>query len=140
MQVEIASERIQTVPWMAQGPFADSSVEDFCASQATTNLRAVGYIAKPEEVNKLTGCIKGRLINILREIPGFNGAVILHSHKEWRRVMVLTFWKTETQATQTCWEDFSAVCELIYPLVDVCTRVQTFRGSLAGPRSEAAAA
>lgn len=68
---------------------------------------------------------------LLRQIAGFRGAVVLRAHKEGRNVTVLTFWKTEAQATQTCWEEFSAVCQMLYPLVDACTRVQTFEGMMA---------
>ncbi|MGH9572013.1 MAG: hypothetical protein ACRD40_00570 [Candidatus Acidiferrales bacterium] len=100
-------------------------------NRISTNIRAAGFIAKPESVDDLANCINGPLMGLLCQIAGFSGAVVLRAHKEGRSVTVLTFWKTEAQAMQTCWEEFSAVCQMLYPLVDVCTRVQTFHGTMA---------
>ena len=100
-------------------------------NRISTNIRAAGFIARPDSVDDLANCINGPLMRLLRQIAGFSGAVVLRAHRESRSVTVLTFWKTEAQAMQTCWEEFSAVCQMLYPLVDVCTRVQTFHGTMA---------
>ena len=126
-----ATQQLQDTPWTAKVPFSALPIEPARRSaQAASNIRAVGYIARPESIQELTTSIKGQLINMLREMPGFSGAVILHAHKEWRNVTILTFWETETQARNICWEALPSVEKLIYPLVDVCTKVQTFEGTL----------
>ena len=124
----VAEQRRETL-WMGQAPGCTRGVQgDYRPTQATSNIRAVGFIAKPTNIHDLTASMKGQLIKLLRQAPGFAGAIILHAHKESRNVTVLTFWETEMQATDTCWEQFQAVRKLIAPLVDVCTKVQTFQG------------
>jgi hypothetical protein len=131
MQVEAIVERGREIPWLIKSERRTGGIVDLHRAQVASNIRAVGFIAKPEVANELARCLEGPLVTLLREMPGFQGAVILHSHKEWRNVTVLTLWKTENQAMQTCWEDLTKVCDLVYPLVDVCTRVQTFQGTFA---------
>jgi hypothetical protein len=130
MQLETLTEDLQDSSFVADS-FAISKPATRLQSRTNTNIRAAGFIAKPESVHDLTLCINGPLMGLLREISGFSGAVVLRAHKEDRNVTVLTFWKTEAQAIQTCWEEFSAVCQMVYPLVDVCTRTQTFHGTMA---------
>lgn len=137
MRVEIDTEATTDIPWRIEEPFAPM-VFGTCADQFTSNIRSVGFIARPDTVRQLTNCIEGRVMKLLQEAPGFSGAMVLHSHRESRSVTVLSFWTTETQAIQTSWEQFSAVCDLIYPLVDACTKVQTFQGAFVdGQRAEA---
>jgi hypothetical protein len=129
MQVEAISERVE-ISWASE-PAHGGGLADLHRGQVASNIRAVGFIAKPETAGELARSLEGPLVTLLGEMPGFRAAVILHSHKEWRNVTVLTFWKTERQAMHTCWEDTTKVCDLVYPLVDVCTRVQTFQGTFA---------
>lgn len=130
MHLETLPEELQDSPFVADS-FAISNSANRFENRVNTNIRAAGFIAKPESVDDLTRCINGPLMGLLCQIAGFRGAVVLRAHKESRNVTVLTFWKTETQAMQTCWEEFSAVCQMLYPLVDVCTRTQTFHGTMA---------
>lgn len=94
------------------------------------NVRAVGFISRPERVADLTACLEGPVTDLLRQIRGFASAIVLQSHKEERSVLVLTFWETKAQAMKNCWEQLSAMRELISPLVDVRTKVQTFQASV----------
>jgi hypothetical protein len=131
MQVEVAAEKSNDIQGMIEMLFSSQRGGlDRRVAQGTSNIRAVGFIAKPEKVNDLTISMKGPLMALLGQIPGFTGAMILHSHKEWRSVTMLTFWETEMQAIRIRWEDLPSVRKLIAPLVDVCTRVQTFQGTL----------
>jgi hypothetical protein len=95
------------------------------------HVRAVGFIAKPERTYELAGSIEGPVTSVLQELPGFAGAIVLHSRNEPRNLLVLTFWKTEKQAATSCWEELKAVLKTISPMVDVCTKVQTFRATAA---------
>lgn len=128
MRIETNTEAIAEIPWGFEEPFAPMAFGT-CAGQLTSNIRSVGFIARPDAVKALKICIEERVMKLLRRVPGFSAAIILHSHKELRRVDILTFWKTEMQATQTGWEQFSVVCDLVYPLVDACTKAQTFHGA-----------
>ena len=82
------------------------------------NVRAVGFIARPEKVAELTVCLEGPVTRLLREVRGFASAIVLQSHQEGRSVLVLTFWEMKAQAMKNCWEQLSAVRELISPLVE----------------------
>ena len=99
----------------------------------TRNVRSVGLISKPGRIQELKICIEKPLIDILRQAPGFAGAMILHAQKESRNLWVLTFWEAESQAANNRWEEFSAVRNLLSPLIDVCTKVQTFHAILPQP-------
>jgi hypothetical protein len=137
MQIEIGTEAIAEIPWAMEEPITAMAFAR-CAGQIASNVRSVGFIARPDAVEQLKRCIEGRVMKMLREVRGFRGAIILHSYKESRSVSVLSFWETETQAVQTGWEQFSAVCDLIYPLVDACTKIQTFHGAFVdGQRANA---
>jgi hypothetical protein len=130
MYIETLEEELPGNSFVPDSLLTSKAASSF-QNQMSTNIRAAGFIAKPESVDDLANCINGPLMGLLRQIAGFSGAVVLRAHKEGRSVTVLTFWKTEAQAMQTCWEEFSAVCQMLYPLVDVCTRVQTFHGIMA---------
>ncbi|HEY6467606.1 MAG TPA: hypothetical protein VIY69_16510 [Candidatus Acidoferrales bacterium] len=137
MQTEISTEELVEIPWTMEEPFAAMAFGRG-AGRLASSVRSVGFIARPDAVRELMTCIEGRMMKLLQKVPGFSGAIVLHSHKESRSVSVLSFWKTETQAIHTSWETFSAVCDLIYPLVDACTKVQTFHGAFVdGQRAEA---
>ena len=99
----------------------------------TGNVRAVGFISKPGQIQELKTCIEGPLIDLLRQVPGFAGALVLHAQKESRNLLVLTFWEAESLAAKNRWEEFSAVRDLLVPLIDMCTKVQTFHATLPQP-------
>jgi hypothetical protein len=102
-------------------------------ARMTRNVRSVGFISKPGQTQELKTCLEGPLIDRLRQAPGFAGAMVLHAQKESRNLWVLTFWQAENQAANNCWEEFSGVRELLSPLIDVCTKVQTFQATLPQP-------
>lgn len=99
----------------------------------TSHVRSVGFISKPGQIRELKTCIEAPLIDVLRQTPGFAGAMVLHAQKESRSLLVLTFWEEEDQAENNCWEEFPAVRALLSPLIDLCTKVQTFQATLPQP-------
>jgi heme-degrading monooxygenase HmoA len=123
-------ERVHETSRRAEFPFPEQEDEADFAIRAASNVRSISFIAKPGCASDLTAALKGQVLTLLRKAPGFDGAMLLHSHKEWRNVTVLTFWETESQAIHTRWEEFQGVRKLIAPLVDLCTKVQTFQGTL----------
>lgn len=96
----------------------------------TSHIRSVGFISKPGQIQELKTCLQGPLIDALRQTRGFAGAMILHGQKESRSLWVLTCWETDDQAANNCWEEFPAIRKLLSPLIDVCTKVQTFQATL----------
>jgi hypothetical protein len=96
----------------------------------TLNARAVEFIAKPGRIRDLRVCMSEKVMEFLKLQRGFSSAIVLTSHKEPRLILVLTFWKTEREATGTHWENTQAVRKMLGPLIDVCTKVQTYEAAL----------
>lgn len=96
----------------------------------TLDARAVEFIARPGKERELRECIRGKVIDSLRKRDGFAGACVLTSHKEPRLILVLSFWKTEQDATDIRWEETPGVRRLISPLADVCRKVHTYEAAL----------
>ncbi len=94
------------------------------------NARSVEFIAQPGKIRELRNCIQSALMDHLKKQRGFSTAIVLVSHKEPRLVLVMTFWKTEKDATGNRWESSAAVLKLIAPLIDVCSRVHTYEAVL----------
>jgi hypothetical protein len=103
----------------------------------TLNARGVEFIAKPGRIRDLRENIRHQVMDYLERGDGFSGALVLTSHKEPRLLLVITFWKTELQARNNCWEHAPAVRKLVGPLPDVCSKVQTYEAALpASPEAE----
>ena len=98
--------------------------------QPMWNVRAVEFICKPGKIREVHECIRGPIADLLRSADGFSNAMTLHSHGESRRVLVLSFWETEEQARANQWEDSTTARKLVSPLIDVCTRVETYEAIL----------
>jgi hypothetical protein len=106
--------------------------------QPMWNVRAVEFICKPGKIREVHECIRGPIADLLRNADGFSNAMILHSHGELRRVLVLSFWETEEQARANRWEDSTTARKLVSPLIDVCARVETYEAILPeGKKAEA---
>ena len=95
------------------------------------NARTVEFIAKPDRAMDLQDCIRGPIMEFLKRQPGFSGAFALASHKEPRRILVLSLWETENQAVNNRWECANAIPQLVESLIDVYCRVQTYEAILA---------
>ncbi len=96
----------------------------------TLNVRAVEFIGKPGRMRDLRNCIRDRVMEHLKQSSGFLSAIVMTSHKEPRQVLVLSFWQTESQATNSRWERAAEVRTLVLPLIDVCSRVQTYEAAV----------
>ena len=97
------------------------------------NARAVEFVAKPGKVQELRDCFCGEILEFLKTQRGFAGVAMLTSHKEPRRILIMSMWKTARDATDNCWERTRVVRRLMAPLVDVCSGAQTYETLL--PRS-----
>jgi len=112
------------------------------APAQTLNARAVEFIARPGKSVALQECLRGNVVEALGRRTGFSGAVVLSSHKEERLITVLSFWRTESEAIANNWEDSRVVRQLLFQLIDVCSRVHTYEAAIptlpvgSGRRSE----
>lgn len=96
------------------------------------NARAVEIIARPERVDELREYICEELVKRLRPRAGFEGAFVMASHKEPRRLLILTLWETRKEAAENCWESEPGLRAVMASMVDVCARVDTYETLLAG--------
>jgi hypothetical protein len=94
------------------------------------HLRAVEIIAKPGMSSRLRTAIDGFLLGFLERQFGFSGAFLLTAHGEPRRIVVLSFWRTEEECLGNRWEFASDVQRVLEPHVDAFSRVQTFRAEI----------
>jgi hypothetical protein len=116
-------------PWEARTTLAPDSPLGF----RTLNARCVEFIAQPGKIRELRKCIQGPLVDYLKKQRGFSSVIILNSHKEPRLILVMSLWNAEKDATGNRWETSSAVMKMIAPLIDVCSRVQTYEASVPAP-------
>jgi hypothetical protein len=96
----------------------------------TLNVRAVEFIGKPGRIRDLRTCIRDRVMGHLKQSSGFLSAIVMTSHKEPRQVLVLSFWETESQATNSRWERAPEVRNMVLPLIDLCSKVQTYEAAI----------
>lgn len=109
-------------------PLIVAGIQDF----SKMNARTVEFIAKAGKEEELRKRFAGGVLELLKRKDGFAGLFVLRSHKEPRRLLVLTFWKTADHAAQNKWEESAAVRRQVSTLVDVCAKVHTYEASCAG--------
>jgi heme-degrading monooxygenase HmoA len=91
------------------------------------NSRAVEFIAKAGMSSQLRDCFDGPVLKFLEGLMGFRGTLVLTPHQEPRRILVLSFWKTERHCRETEWELADQVQEEVGPLIDTFSRVRTYK-------------
>lgn len=109
-------------------PLIVAGIQDF----SKMNARTVEFIAKAGKEEELRKRFIGGVLELLKRKGGFAGLFVLSSHKEPRRLLVLTFWKTADDAAQNQWEESAAVRRQVSSLIDVCAKVHTYEASCAG--------
>lgn len=99
---------------------------DECFEGGILNARAVEFIATPGMTSELRNCIERSVLNFLDRQTGFAGAIVLTPHKEARRVLVLSLWRTEKESRENEWEFADEVQSQVGPLIDAFSRVRTY--------------
>jgi heme-degrading monooxygenase HmoA len=89
------------------------------------HARVVEFIAKPEKTDELRGLLRQAVTPLLRDRSGFIRSVVLTTHEEQRRVVVITFWSTEEHTVRDPWEETPRARELFSPLIDALSRTRT---------------
>lgn len=95
--------------------------------------RAVEFIAQAGMSTQLCTRIDGPVLKFLEKQRGFAGAAVLTTHKEPRRILVLTFWKTERDCLQNEWELADQVQSAVATLIDAFSRVRTYKADFWQP-------
>lgn len=98
------------------------------------NARSVELIARPAKARELRTRLCDQLSHISKGKAGFEGVMVMASHLEPRRVVVVTLWQTRRDAMEAQWEMDPALSGIMEELVDVCARVQTYETWVPAPR------
>ena len=101
------------------------------------NVRAVEFIAKPGMTSRLQAAIDGFLSRFLAGQFGFAGTILLTAHKEPRRILILTFWRTHEDCSNR-WEFAGDVQRVLGPLIDAFSRVRTYQADISELRQRQA--
>ncbi|PYX52989.1 MAG: hypothetical protein DMG76_27350 [Acidobacteria bacterium] len=96
------------------------------AVAAKLNARVVEFIAKPEKTDELRGLLCQAVPPLLRDRTGFIRSIVLTTHEEPRRVVMMTFWSAEERTVRDLWEETPLVRELLSPLIDAWSRTRTY--------------
>lgn len=91
------------------------------------NAESIEFIAKPGKSEQLRAYLRDHVTPLLQKRAGFINTILLTSHSEPRRLVAISFWSTSEQAERAMWEEIPLLSDLLAPLADSCSRVQTFR-------------
>jgi quinol monooxygenase YgiN len=94
------------------------------------HARVVEFIAKPEKTDELRGLLRQAVTPLLQDRSGFVRSMVLTTHEEQRRVVVITFWSTEEHTVRDPWEETPRVRELLSPLIDARSKTRTCKVDL----------
>lgn len=88
--------------------------------------RVVEVTSKPGKARELSRTINDRVLNILKNQPGFVDEIVLISGENPDQILALSFWKTQAEAETYHREQFPKVTELIQSLSAGPPKVRTF--------------
>jgi hypothetical protein len=121
----IARRARPTNPVQPIKPFITLPLENAVGTNA--NARIVEFIAKPNKTEELQGFLRQSVRSFLLDQTGLIGFLVLTFLQEPRRVLVMTFWRTEELAERGAWEETPMVHELLSPLIDAWSRIRTYK-------------
>jgi quinol monooxygenase YgiN len=94
------------------------------------DARVVEFIAKPQKTDELRVLLRQAVTPLLQDRSGFVRSMVLTTHEEQRRVVVITFWSTEEHTVRDPWEETPRVRELLSPLIDARSKTRTCKVDL----------
>jgi heme-degrading monooxygenase HmoA len=97
--------------------------EDIVAAKVTA--RAVEFIAKPGKTDELRTFVAHAVAPLFRDRSGFIRTMVLTTHGAPRRVMMITFWKTERRV-RDLWDEAPVVREKLSALIDTASKTSTY--------------
>jgi antibiotic biosynthesis monooxygenase len=104
-------------------PFEDAVEIKLCA-------RVVELVAKPEKTDELRGLLCKAVTPLLRDRTGFIRSIVMTTHEEQRRVVVITFWSTDEGTVRDPLEETPLVRELLSPLIDAWSKTRSYKVDL----------
>ncbi len=124
----LARRAVRTDPAQPVKQLMTALFEDVVGTNA--NARVVEFIAKPNKTDELRSLLRQSVRSFVGDQTGLIGLVILTFSEEPRRVLVMTFWRTEEFAGRGSWEETPMVRELLSPLIDSWSRIRTYNVDL----------
>ncbi len=124
----LARRAVRTDPAQPAKQLMTALFEDVVGTNA--NARVVEFIAKPNKTDELRSLLRQSVRSFVGDQSGLIGLVILTFSEEPRRVLVMTFWRTEEFAGRGSWEETPMVRELLSPLIDSWSRIRTYNVDL----------
>jgi heme-degrading monooxygenase HmoA len=88
--------------------------------------RFVEVTTRPGKARELSGIISGEVLSILKSYPGFVDEMILISDQKPNHLLALSFWESKADAEKYNQEGFPRVTEIIRPMIEGISRVETF--------------
>jgi hypothetical protein len=91
------------------------------------NAETIEFIGKPGKTEELRTFLRDNVTPLMQKRAGFINTILLTSQSEPRRLVAITFWRTFEEAENAMWEEIPLLEQILEPLVDSCSRVQSFR-------------
>jgi len=88
--------------------------------------RVVEVLTKPGKAKELSRTINDKVLNILKNQPGFMDELVLISEENPDQILALSFWKSREDAEKYHREHFSHITELIQNSSAGPPKVRTF--------------
>ncbi len=81
---------------------------------------------KTGKTRQFTTAFRQKILPILRKESGFIAEITLVSTSDPERVLVLSFWQTEADATRFNVEQYPTTAEALRPILESIPRMETF--------------
>lgn len=88
--------------------------------------RVVDVRTKTGKTKEFSTILNEKVLPILRKQPGFIDEITLVSNKDPQRVLALSFWQTEPDATRYSTEQYPTIKSMLNPVLDTTPTVETF--------------
>jgi len=88
--------------------------------------RVVEVITTSGKKREVADTIRGRVLPILKNQPGFVDEIVLVSETEPNRILALSFWKTKEDAERYHRDEYPTINGLAH-LIEACSRDQNLR-------------
>ena len=88
--------------------------------------RVVEMRTKTGKAKDFTTALNEKVLPILKKQPGFMDEITLVSNTDPERVLALSFWQSEADATRYHTEQYPTITNILNPLIETNPTVATF--------------
>jgi heme-degrading monooxygenase HmoA len=88
--------------------------------------RVLEFTAKQGKAKEVSSALNDKVMPLLKNLPGFVDAIVLTSTTEPYRLLELSFWQSADDATRYSREQYPKVNEILRPILETASTVQTF--------------